>query len=58
MNITTIIPIHEINEKILSYLEKALESIIKQEGIEEKPRIILVYDEKLDADLKVFMKKY
>jgi hypothetical protein len=58
MNITTIIPIHEINEKVLTYLEKALESIVKQEGIEEKPSIILVYDKNLDAELKVFMKKY
>ena len=58
MKITTIIPIHEFNETISGYLEKALESIIKQEGIDEKPNVVLVYDEKLDGDLNIFMKKY
>jgi hypothetical protein len=43
MNITTIIPIHEIDEKISSFLDKAIESVQKQEGIAEKPKIVVVY---------------
>ena len=58
MNISIIIPIHEYNEAIQGYLDKALESIVKQEGIDEKPNVVLVYSESFDAELKVFMKKY
>jgi hypothetical protein len=43
MNITTIIPVHEFNEKIATLLDKAIESVLKQEKIEEKPQIIVVY---------------
>jgi len=55
MNITTIIPIHKFDEKIGEYLKKALESIKKQEGVEELPRVVLVYPPDIDAELKVFM---
>lgn len=52
MNITTIIPIHKFDEKIGEYLKKALESIKKQEGVEEKPKVILVYPPEIDIELK------
>ena len=42
MNITVIIPVHEYNEKIEGYLDKAVESIFKQEGTTEAPRVLLV----------------
>jgi len=42
MNITTIIPIHEYNDQISSLLDKAIESVQKQEGISELPQIIVV----------------
>ena len=42
MNITTIIPIHEYNEKIATLLDKAIESVQKQEGISELPEVIVV----------------
>jgi cell division protein ZapA (FtsZ GTPase activity inhibitor) len=43
MNITTIIPIHEYNEKIATLLDKAIESVQKQEGISELPQVIVIY---------------
>lgn len=42
MNISVIIPIHEYNEVIKGYLDKAIESITKQQGLEELPQIIVV----------------
>ncbi len=42
MNITIIIPIHEYNEQISNYLNKAIESITKQEN-SELPKVIIVY---------------
>lgn len=42
MNITVIIPIHEYNEVVENYLDKAIESIAKQENTTEVPKILLV----------------
>lgn len=42
MNISVIIPVHEHNEVIKGYLEKAIESIAKQENINELPNVIIV----------------
>lgn len=42
MNTSIIIPIHEYNDDILVLLNKALESINKQEGIEGTPETIIV----------------
>ena len=42
MNITAIIPVHEYNEKIQSLLDKAIESILKQEKLEKLPEVIVV----------------
>lgn len=41
MNITIIIPVHEFNDQISTYLDKAIESVVKQEG--EIPQIAIVY---------------
>jgi hypothetical protein len=43
MNISVIIPVHEYNEVIQGYLDKAIESIEKQEG--EQPKVIIVCPE-------------
>ena len=43
MNITVIIPIHEYNDEISSFADKAVESVFKQEHIEKLPQIALVY---------------
>ena len=42
MNITVIIPVHEFNEQVSGMLDKAIESVQKQEGITEKPQIVVV----------------
>ena len=41
-NITVIIPIHEFNDEISDYLNKAIECIEKQEHIDEKPKLLFV----------------
>jgi len=53
MNITAIIPVHEYNDKISSYLDKAVESIMKQEGV-ELPEIILVYAASIEPEINDF----
>jgi hypothetical protein len=42
MNITAIIPVHEYNEKVQSLLDKAIESVLKQEKTDTLPEIIVV----------------
>jgi len=55
-NITIIIPIHEYDEKVSEYLDKAIESISKQEhNVEDKPKLILVYPPEIDEKLKSYM---
>jgi hypothetical protein len=43
MNITVIIPIHEYSEQIQSLLDKAVESVQKQENLDFLPQIVVVY---------------
>jgi acyl-CoA thioesterase FadM len=50
-NISVIIPIHEFNEDISKYLDKAIESIIKQEKINELPKIVIVYAEAIEENI-------
>jgi hypothetical protein len=50
MNITVIIPIHEYNEVIKGYLDKAIESVVKQEGV-ELPKVIIVAPETVLVDV-------
>jgi len=55
MNISIIIPIHEYSDKISSLLDKAVESIIKQEKIDNIPPIILVFPTAIEEDIKGFV---
>lgn len=48
MNTTVIVPIHEYNDELSLHVTKALETVINQEGIEEKPKMVLVYPAELD----------
>ena len=57
MNITVIIPIHEYNEKIATLLDKAIESVQKQEGIEEKPSIIVVYTPNIEKEMMAYQQE-
>lgn len=51
MNTTVIVPIHEYNDDLSLYTTKALETVIKQEGVDETPKMILVYPSELDASI-------
>ena len=57
-NITIIIPIHEYNEVVSTYLDKSFESIIKQEKISEIPTILVVYPTIIENDIKTYLSKY
>jgi hypothetical protein len=57
MNITIIIPIHEYNEQISIYLDKAIESIRKQEN-SEIPKIIAVYAANIEHDIKNYFQRH
>jgi len=50
MNISVIIPVHEYNDMIGGYLEKAIQSIEKQEGV-EAPKVIIVCDAATENEL-------
>ena len=49
MSISIIIPIHEYNDELSLLVNEAVDSIVKQEGIEKLPQILLVYPAELDA---------
>jgi len=51
MNTSIIIPIHEYNDKLSLLVTNAVESIFKQEDIQELPQIFLVYPSELDANI-------
>lgn len=51
MNITTIIPVHEYSENINMLLNKAIDSVSKQDKIgDERPPVLVVYAAALDKD--------
>ena len=41
MDISVIIPIHEWNDKVEKLYNKALETISKQDGVEDRPQVIV-----------------
>ena len=43
MNISVIIPINEYNDELSLFLDKAVESVFKQQNLTEFPQVILVY---------------
>ncbi len=51
MNITVIIPICEYNDELSLYVDKAVESIFKQEHITEIPQIALVFPTTLEESI-------
>ena len=51
MNISVIIPIHKYDDELSLLVGKAVESIVKQEDVEELPQMILVYPVELDANI-------
>jgi len=57
MNISVIIPVHEYNELIQGYLDKAIESVQKQEGIEELPTVIVVYTPNIETEMMTYQQE-
>ena len=53
MNISVIIPVHEYNEQVKSYLEKAIESVVKQENTTDLPQILIVCPPPIVNDIKL-----
>jgi len=51
MNISVIIPIHEYNDDLSLYVDRAVESIVKQEDVAETPQIVIVFPEELEASI-------
>jgi hypothetical protein len=51
MNISVIIPIHEYDDELSLYMNKAIESIVKQENIDEIPQIVLVFPAALEENI-------
>jgi glycosyltransferase involved in cell wall biosynthesis len=58
MNITVIIPVHEFNMKVSDLLDKAIESVLKQEGIPELPQMVVVYADAASSDMLDYEHKY
>ncbi len=56
MDISVIIPIHEWNDKVEKLYNKALETISKQDGVEDRPQVIVVYAAGLESN-EDFMKE-
>jgi hypothetical protein len=54
MNISVIIPIHEYNDELSLLVTNAVESVFKQENIDELPKILLVYPTELDVSVTGF----
>ena len=54
MNISVIIPIHEYNDELSLLVTSAVESVFKQESVDELPKILLVYPTELDESIVGF----
>ena len=54
MNISVILPIHEYNDELSGLVTKAVESVFKQEGVDELPKILMVYPTELDEAIVGF----
>jgi hypothetical protein len=58
MNITVIIPVHEFNMKVSDLLDKAIESVLKQEMIDKLPQIVVVYTDAASSDMLDYEHKF
>lgn len=56
MNISVIVPVHEYNEEIVKLLDDAIDSVRKQEKIEELPKIYLVCAKSIQDKIEEFIK--
>ena len=54
MNITVIIPIHEYSDELSVFLDRAIESVLKQEKVETLPQILVVYASTIESGITGF----
>lgn len=52
MNITTIIPIHEINDDIEKYLKESIQSVVEQIDVNGKIKLMIVYPTEIDTQIR------
>lgn len=57
-DLSIIIPVHQFNDEIQNYLDKSIESILKQVETDELPKLIIVYPFDIESYIKAYMKKY
>lgn len=57
--LSIIIPVHVFNDAVSGYLEKSIQSVVKQRDVEDKlPTIVMVYPKEIDNDIKNLVKKF
>ena len=52
MKISVIIPIHEYNDELSLLVDKAIDSVINQKGVDVIPKILLVYPTIIESNIK------
>jgi hypothetical protein len=57
-NITIIIPIHEFNDNVSNYLDKSIESILKQEKWSEIINVCAVFPKSIELYVESYFNKY
>jgi hypothetical protein len=50
MEISVIIPLHEWNDKVKELYEKAIETVSEQDGVEDRPDVLVVYAAALESN--------
>jgi len=50
MDITVIVPVHEWNDKVKELFNKAIETVALQEGVEDRPEVLVVYAAALESN--------
>jgi len=50
MDISVILPIHEWDDKVKELFNKAIETVAKQDGIDESPEVLVVYAAALESN--------
>lgn len=55
-NITVIIPVHEYNDIVSSYLDKAIKSILEQKETKDFPEILIVSPVTIEKDVNGYIK--
>lgn len=58
MNISVVIPVHEFNEEVSNLLDKAIETVEKQEKVKQLPEVVLVIPTTINGQIRDYIKNY